>query len=192
MMPYSTVMQRGRRVAPVEHSAYLAGPTSDVGMEGINEYLLDRPIGDLPEGSVQEFWSFWYETFEQDYGIVRMFPGEVFYRATNNSFLGRECIHTLIGALDGKIYKVLFRFITPSTPEYDSFREDALAYLLNKFGNPSEARKLSKVPHHAIGIWNGNFGNVILDSDMLGTSIIFTSSALRPKKKSLLGRLFGS
>jgi hypothetical protein len=160
-------------------------------MEGINEYVLDRPIAELPEGSVQEFSNWNYESFEQEYGIVRSFPGEVFYRATNNNdFIGRECIHTLIAAVQGKIYKVLFRFISPSTPEYDSFREDAYDYLVDKFGNPSKTRRLSEF--HKISIWNVNFGNVILDVDMLGTSIIFTSSALRPKKKSLLKRLFGS
>jgi hypothetical protein len=159
-------------------------------MEGINEYVLDRPIAELPEGSVQEFSNWNYESFEQDYGIVRSFPGEVFYRATNNNFIGRECIHTLIAAVQGKIYKVLFRFISPSTPEYEAFREGAIAYLVDKFGEPSEARRLSEF--HKIAIWDGDFGNVILDGDMLGTSIIFTSSALRPKKKSILKRLFGS
>jgi hypothetical protein len=159
-------------------------------MEGINEYVLDRPIAELPEGSVQEFSNWNYESFEQDYGIVRSFPGEVFYRATNNNFIGRECIHTLIAAVQGKIYKVLFRFISPSTPEYEAFREGAIAYLVDKFGEPSEARRLSEF--HKIAIWDGDFGNVILDGDMLGTSIIFTSSALRPKKRSILKRLFGS
>jgi hypothetical protein len=152
--------------------------------------LLDRPIAELPEGSVSEFWSLWYKLFEQDYGIVRSFPGEVFYRATNNNFIGRECIHTLIATLQGKIYKVLFRFISPSTPEYESFREDAVAYLVDKFGEPSKVRRLSDF--QSIAIWDGDFGNVILDWDMLGTSIIFTSSALRPKKPSWLKRFFGS
>ena len=160
-------------------------------MEGINEYVLDRPIAELPEGSVQEFSNWNYESFKQDYGIVRSFPGEVFYRATNNNdFIGRECIHTLIAAVQGKVYKVLFRFISPSNPKYDSFREDAYDCLVDKFGNPSETRGLSEF--RKISIWDVNFGNVILDFDMFGTSIIFTSSALRPKKKSILKRLFGS
>lgn len=92
--------------------------------------------------------------------------------------------------MQGKIYKVLFHFISPSTPEYEAFREGAIAYLVDKFGEPSEARRLSEF--QKIAIWDGDFGNVILDGDMLGTSIIFTSSALRPKKKSILKRLFGS
>ena len=40
-------------------------------VEGINEYILDRAISDLPEGAIQEFGSFWYETFEREYGITR-------------------------------------------------------------------------------------------------------------------------
>jgi hypothetical protein len=98
-------------------------------LEGINEYILDRPIAELPEASIREFWASDYDSFVHDYGIVRNFPGEVFYRAKNNKFLGRECIHTCVAALDGKIYKVLFRFITPSTQEYEAFGEDAYDYL---------------------------------------------------------------
>jgi|SRR6516225_9484311 hypothetical protein len=159
-------------------------------MEGINEYILDRSIAELPEDSIQEFWDIDYGMFERGYGIVRIFPGEVFYSAKNNIFLGRECIHTVVAALNGKIYKVLFRFISPSTQEYDAFREDAYNYLTDKFGPPTKARRPSEFER--ISIWDGDFGNVILDINMLGTSVIYTSSVLRPKKKSLLQRLFGS
>jgi hypothetical protein len=161
-------------------------------MEGINEYILDRSIAELPEDSIREFWDLDYETFARDYGIVRHFPGEVFYRAKSNIFLGRECLHTAVAALNGKIYKVLFRFIfiSPSTQEYDAFREDAYDYLADKFGSPTETRRPSEFDK--ISIWDADFGNVILHIDMLGTSVIYTSSVLRPKSKSLWGRLFGS
>ena len=59
-------------------------------MNGINEYVLDRSIADLPEGAVREFSSFDYWQFQHDYGITRSFPGEVFYRGTNNNFLGQR------------------------------------------------------------------------------------------------------
>ncbi len=159
-------------------------------MEGINEYILDRSVAELPEGSIREFWEVDYEMFAHDYGIVRNFSGEVFYRAKNNIFLGRECLHAAVAALNGKIYKVLFRFISPSTQDYNAFREDAYDYLTDKFGAPTETRRLSEFDK--ISIWDGDFGNVILHADMLGTSVIYTSSLLRPKKKSLLQRLFGS
>jgi hypothetical protein len=68
-------------------------------MNGINEYVLDRSIADLPEGSVREFSSFDYWQFQHDYDITRSFPGEVFYHGTNNNFIGRECIHTVIAAV---------------------------------------------------------------------------------------------
>jgi len=161
-------------------------------MEGINEYILDRPIADLTDASIREFWDYDYDKFAREYGIVRNFPGEVFYHANNNKFLDRECFHTVVAARDGKIYKILFRFISRSTEEYVAFQEDAYDYLTHKFGNPSETRRLSEF--HKISVWDGRFGNVILEIDMLGVNVIYTSSMLRKreKKKSLLGRLFGS
>jgi hypothetical protein len=42
-----------------------------------------------------------------------------------------------------------------------------------------EVRRLSEFK--AISGWSGSFGNVILDVDLLGISIIFTSSVLRPR-----------
>jgi hypothetical protein len=144
--------------------------------EGINEYILNRPIADLPENSVSEFGDADYDILAREHGIVCNFRGEVFYRAENNQFIGRECIHTLIATLDGKIYKVLFGFISPSTKEDDAFREDAYDYLFHKFGDPSQIRKLSEF--HKISIWDTGFGNVILDAGV-GTSVIFTSAHVR-------------
>jgi len=107
-----------------------------------------------------------------------MFNGEVFYSAKNDTFLGREC-RTVFATLDSTIYKVLFRYITPDTDEYNKFRDDAVEELCRLHGMPTETKRIDE--WHIIGIWDGAFGNAILDTDMLGTSVIYTSSMLRKR-----------
>jgi hypothetical protein len=148
-------------------------------MAGINEYILGREIASLPEDSVVEFRDPQYDLFNREYGIKRLFSDEIFYAATNRIFLDRECIHTIISTLEGKIYKVMFRYITPNEDEYESFRADAIQEMYDRHGQPSKKKQVDAF--RSITIWDGSFGNVIVDADMLGTSVIYTSSQLRKR-----------
>jgi hypothetical protein len=154
-------------------------------MEGINEYLLDRPIADLKDESVREFDSFDYRCFAEDSDISPKFPDEKFYKARNETYLGRTCLRAFVAVLNGKIYKIFFGFMATEKHENIAFREDAFDDLSHKYGPPSETRRLDDF--WKISIWDKDFGNVILETDEVvnWTNVIYTSSVLRQKRSVL-------
>ena len=76
-------------------------PSMDILMgEGINSYTLEKLVADFRHGSLWEFVDFEYETCRKDFGIQRRFPGEVFYRAVDNVFLGKGAMPAIVAALE--------------------------------------------------------------------------------------------
>lgn len=146
-------------------------------MVGIGPYNLGQEIASLPEGYLEEFRDYHYDKYQREYGINRRFSNEVFYSPTHRNLLGKECIHNVVSAVDGKIFKIMFRFITPETQEWEDFRSLLMDELRQLHGMPTNITQLDE--YHFISIWDGDYCNAIIDSNMMGTSLIYTSAAPR-------------
>ena len=157
-------------------------------MEGIGIYTLDKSISDFQEHALVEFSEERYAHCLRTYGIGRSFPNEVFYDASDKTFLGYEATVGVVAALNGTVYKIYFNFLPASAEELNGFRKKAAEYILNRYGDSTEVRDLPNGMR--IAIWDGQFGNLIVETDDLHTALFFTSSSIRPKKeRSFLRRL---
>ncbi len=168
-------------------------PSMDVSMgEGINSYTLEKPVADFRHGSLWEFIDFEYETCRKDFGIQRRFPGEVFYRAVDKVFLGKEAMPAIVTALEGKVYKIHFGFMHITEKDCLEFLRSASDYFGAKYGLPSGDREINK--EQKAVFWDRTFGNVTLETDLFWrrNAITYTSSVVRPKKRAWLGRILSS
>ncbi len=168
-------------------------PSMDVSMgEGINSYTLEKPVADFRHGSLWEFIDFEYETCRKDFGIQRRFPREVFYRAVDKVFLGKEAMPAIVTALEGKVYKIHFGFMHITEKDCLEFLRSASDYFGAKYGLPSGDREINK-EQKAVS-WDRAFGNVTLETDLFWrrNAIIYTSSVVRPKKRAWFGRILSS
>jgi hypothetical protein len=166
-------------------------PSMDISIgEGINSCTLEKPVNDFPHGSLWEFVDFEYETCRKDFGIERRFPGEVFYRAMDNVFLGKEATPAIVAALEGKVYKIYFSFMHITENDCLEFVRDASDYFGAKYGLPSGTREINK---KAV-FWDRTFGNVTLETDLFWrrNAIIYTSPVVRPKRRAWFGRILPS
>ena len=158
--------------------------------EGINIYTLDTLVTDFPHGSLWEFLDFEYEACRKDFGIERRFPGEVFYRAADNVFLGRESKPAIVAARKGKVYKIHFGFMYVTEGDCREFQRIASDHFGAKYGPPSGAREIESKQRTVF--WDRNFGNVTLETNVFWrrNAIIYTSSVVRSKKKAWFDRIF--
>jgi hypothetical protein len=165
-------------------------PSMDISMgEGINSYTLEKLVADFRHGSLWEFVDFEYKACRKDFGIQRRFPGEVFYRAVDNVFLGNEAMPAIVAALEGKVYKIYFGFMHITETDCLEFLRNASDHFSAKYGPPSGDREINK--EQKAVFWDRIFGNVTLETDLFWrrNAIIYTSSVVRPKKKAWLGRI---
>ncbi len=165
-------------------------PSMDISMgEGINSYTLEKPVADFHHGSLWEFVDFEYETCRKDFGIQRRFPGEVFYRAVDNVFLGKEAIPAIVAALEGTVYKIYFGFVHITEKDCLAFLRSASDYFGAKYGLPSGDLEINK--EQKAVFWDRTFGNVTLETDLFWrrNAIIYTSCVVHPKKRAWFGRI---
>ncbi len=152
--------------------------------EGINSYALDKLVAELRHGSLWEFLDFEYEACRKDFGIERRFPGEVFYRAADNVFLGRESKPAIVAARKGKVYKIYFGFMHLTDEDCREFLRNASDHFGAKYGLPSGTSEIES--EHKTVFWDRNFGNVTLESNLFWrwNAIIYTSVVVRPKMRA--------
>jgi hypothetical protein len=165
-------------------------PSMDISMgEGINSYTLEKPVADFHHGSLWEFVDFEYETCRKDFGIQRRFPGEVFYRAVDNVFLGKEAMPAIVAALKGTVYKIYFGFVHITEKDCLEFLRSASDYFGAKYGLPSGDREINK--EQKAVFWDRTFGNVTLETDLFWcrNAIIYTSCVVHSKKRAWFGRI---
>jgi hypothetical protein len=167
-------------------------PSMDVSMgEGINSYTLEKLVADFQHGSLWEFIDFEYETCRKEFGIERKFPGEVFYRAADNLFLGKVGMPAIVAALEGKVYKIYFGFTHMTQKDCLEFLRKTTDHFSLKYGLPSGAREINK--QQKTVFWDRAFGHVSLETDLFWcrNAIIYRSS-IDPKKKSWFGRILST
>src|SRR6266540_2093816 len=152
--------------------------------EGINSYILDKLVADFRHGSLWEFLDFEYEACRKDFAIERRFPGEVFYRAADNVFLGRESKPAIVAARDGKVYKIYFGFTHVTEEDCREFLRNASDYFDAKYGLPSRTREIER--EQKTIFWDRNFGNLVLGTNLFlrQNAIIYTSCVVRPKRRA--------
>ncbi|SRR6266568_1566908 len=163
--------------------------TTDISKgEGINSYTLDKLVTEFRHGSLWEFLDFEYESCRNDFGIERRFPEEVFYRAANNVFLGRESTPAIVAALKGKVYKIYFGFVHSTEERCREFLCDASDHFRAKYGLPSGTREVDSEQETVF--WDRSFGNVTLETNLFWqrNAIIYTSCSVRPRKRAWFGR----
>jgi hypothetical protein len=157
-------------------------------IQGINSYQLDSDVNDycnvlIPFGSGSYNWA-------KTFGRQPLFKGEKYYWAEDNKFLGRDCSQAIIAAINGKIYKIAYRFHDTQENSCIEIRERAYKYIAGQLGKYTQIDEFDT--DHKVISWQTQTGNVILDLDGLDTELILTSSSVRSARKiSNLSRLFG-
>jgi hypothetical protein len=144
---------------------------------GIGCHILDKPVAEFLDGKLIAFSERDYDYWQRTYGIRRLLPDENFYIATNKQFLGYQATDAMVSVWRGRIYKICFSFTHSSVQGLEKFRSDLLAYMSDRYGEPSEVRRLTS--DVTVSIWDGDFGNFIVHSGDLVTTLILTSSSLR-------------
>src|SRR5262249_18873222 len=153
--------------------------------EGINGYTLDKLVAKFRNGALWEFGDFEYKACWKDLGIERKFRGEVFYRAADNVFLGRTSRPAIVAALYGRVYKIYFGFLHVTEDDCRGFLHNTINHFDAKYGSSSGTRDVNSEQKTI------SFGNLTLEMDSFWcrNAIIYTSSAVRPKKRTWLGRI---
>ena len=139
----------------------------------INEYYLNMPVKemfDLRELSLEE-----YKTFESA-GIKRIFKDEKIYNGKDINFVGAVW-NTLIGATEGRTYKISLQNISSNKDEADRILKLAYDYLFKEMGKHSEYNPSTKRY-----FWETGEGNVILSQQsgmgMYSVQLFITSSII--------------
>jgi hypothetical protein len=98
----------------------------------------------------------------------------------------------IAAALEGKVYKIHFWFTHITEKDCLKFVRNASNYFGAKYGLPSGAREINK--EQKVVFWDRAFGNVTLETDLFWrrNAIIYTSSVVRPKKRTWFGRILPS
>lgn len=154
----------------------------------INRYKLDTDVSSYGESLVP----FGHEAYgwANMFGRKLQFRGEEYYWAMDSVFLGRECKQAMLAAINGKIYKMSFRYHDSETDACVSVREKAYDFFKNSLGEHTEFNEIA--PDHKIILWQTQSGNAILELEGFDTELILTSNSVKSAKQiSLLGKLFG-
>ena len=153
----------------------------------INRYKLDTDVSSYGE-SLTPFGQGGYEWAEM-FGRVPQFRGEEYYWVEDRLFLGRECKQAMLAAMNGKIYKISFRYHDSETDACVSVRKKAYDFFKNSLGEQTEFNEIA--PDHKIILWQTDSGNAILELDDFDTELILTSNSVKSAKKiSSWKRLF--
>ena len=160
--------------------------------EGINNYILEKPVADFSHGLLWPFIDVEYDTCRKDFGIQRSFPGEVFYTAADNVFLGKKATRAIVMAAQGKVAKIYFVFIHKTESDCREFLHDANRHLSTKYGPPSGIHDTERERNTVF--WDKSFGNVTIETNLFWyrTAIIYTSFRVRLRTRGWLSRILGS
>jgi hypothetical protein len=143
----------------------------------IQEYYLGQSIKDAK--GLTEFTDEEYRMFELA-GAPKWFQDEKTYNAPDLSFIGTKW-ETVIGAADGKIYKIALMYMTDHESEVNAVYKHAFEYLVNSMGSHSEHLSTSNQY-----IWPTNDGNVLLNkassNGYHAVNLILTSGAVDRNK----------
>lgn len=143
----------------------------------IDNYSLNQPIEEAPD--LEEFTPEEYLNFEMA-GMKLMFKDEKIYHGNNVCFADpiRKVWDTVIGATEGKIYKISIQHMVQDKNESNAWFRLTLGYLGIKMGKYNEHPFLSKVY-----IWDSPEGNVILNQvskfGHYSINLFLTSSSIR-------------
>jgi len=139
----------------------------------IQEYYLGQSIKDAK--GLTEFTDEEYRMFELA-GAPKYFKDEKTYNARDVSFLEVNW-ETIIGATEGKVYKIALLYMTDYESEVNAVYKHTLEYLVNKIGNQSE--HLSNSNQY---IWQTKDGNILFNkvsnSGYYSVNLILTSNAI--------------
>ena len=143
-------------------------------IKNIENYYLNMPVKemfDLAELSLEE-----YKTYES-VGIKKIFKDEKIYNGKDINFIGAVW-NTLIGATEGRAYKISLQHITSDKDDADKIFKLAYDYLFKEMGKHSEYNPSTKRY-----FWDTNEGNVILDQPcgmgIHSVQLFLTSSIIR-------------
>jgi hypothetical protein len=163
--------------------------TPDPMGDGINSYTLGKPVADFRHGLLWEFVDVEYGSCRKNFGIERRLPGEVFYTAVDNVFLGKKGTPAIVAAVEGKVSEIYFGFMHSTERDYREFLHDASHHFGTKYGPPSGTREINREQNTVF--WDRNFGNVTFETDLFWcrNAIIYTSSVVRPKNRAWFHRI---
>lgn len=144
----------------------------------IENYFLNQRMDGAPD--LTEFDSEQYIMFEAA-GMKRILKDEKIYNGHDINFLG-SIWNTVIGATQGKIYKVSIQHISPDRNKSDVLFQKTLEYLKKEMGKHSEHPFLSKKY-----VWDSADGNVFLHHvhkfGVNSINLFLTSSSIREQMK---------
>jgi hypothetical protein len=142
----------------------------------IENYYLNQPVREAPD--LTELAAGEYLTFEAT-GIKRILKDEKIYHGHDINFNG-SVWNTVIGATEGKIYKIAIYHMGPDKNESNVLFKQTLDYLVKEMGKYNEHTFL---PNRDVYIWDAPEGNFIYEQlskiGQYGINIFITSSSIR-------------
>jgi hypothetical protein len=142
-------------------------------------YYFNQPIGEAPD--LVEFDPGQYAMFEMA-AVKRMLRDERIYNGHDITFLG-SVWNTVIGATEGKIYKVSIQNMSPAKNASAALFRTTLTQLRQEMGKFTTHPLFSKTY-----IWDDPEGNVILNQvrrlGMNSINLFLTSSAIRSQARA--------
>jgi len=142
----------------------------------INGYSLNSNVNDYPEGALTPFSQDSYAIYET-FGIKRLFKNEKFYWIENKVFLNKECSEAILAAIDDRIYKILLRIHDATFENCSNTRNQIVDHVFQYFNSQPEIMELDE--SKKLLCWDSAHGNVILEAEGWGTSIILTSNIVK-------------
>jgi len=136
--------------------AFIGFPVLSYGanmIEGIGEYHLGQDIKTvrgLVEFTPEEYAAIW-----SSQGGVGL-PSEQIFNAPEVSF-NRHLWYLVVGALNGRIYKLALQYVTGDRAEARRIFQDTLKFVKSRMGAPAEQ---TKTPERYL--WRSTDGNVVL------------------------------
>jgi len=140
----------------------------------LGSYQLNQPVGDVPD--LIEFDPEQYALFEMA-GVKRLLRDERIYNGHDINFLD-SVWNTVIGASDGKIYKVSIQNMSPDKAASAALFRATLTHLRQQMGGFTTHPWFTKRY-----IWDDIEGNVLLNQvskmGIASINLFLTSSAIR-------------
>jgi hypothetical protein len=147
----------------------------------IENYYLNQPVNEAPD--LKEYTSEEYQMFEM-VGWVKMLEDEKIYHGEETNLNG-NLWDTVIGATNGKIYKISLQIIDVDKKHIENIFKSTLDYVIKKMGKYSEHSFLSKKY-----IWDAQEGNFIYEQlSKFGQhciNIFITSSSIREQVQNYI------
>jgi hypothetical protein len=149
----------------------------------IENYYLNQPVEEAL--ALREFTTEEYQIFELA-GYRRMLKDERIYHAKETNMNG-NLWDTVIGATNGKIYKISLQIIDSDKKRLENIFKSTLNYLIKEMGKYSEHSFLSKKYY-----WDAQEGNIIYEQlNKFGQyciNIFITSSSIRQQVRDYISK----